>query len=128
VKTRVKQLLWVSLILGSGCGALLVVLSLRSTPTGRYASYSILPHDSCDVFAFSGGNVTWQTCCGDDAYGTYRQMPGGAWVWSAVHGTKKRSTNTFALRPGVFYMSFTDLQNPTNKFSLRRRLSAKWPF
>ena len=63
-------MLWLAPLAVVAICAMLVV-GLRSEPSGYVAAYSVFPHESCDVLDFSGGIVTLRTCCGDEPYGTY---------------------------------------------------------
>ena len=124
---KTKRLTWVAaaiLLVGIVCFAF---AQLRAAPTGRYHSYSIFPHDSCDVLTFSNGTVTLQTCCGDESWGSYQRAADGRWVWTWRHGGKKPTTNTYIIEPGVFTISCTDTQSPSSSFTLRRRLFTKIP-
>ena len=107
--------------------ALLLASHLRAVPVGHFASYSVLPHAITDVFTFSGGSVTWQTCCGNELIGNYQRGDDGTWVWRSEWGTKKRVKHTFIVRPGVFRTEFIDKESPAKSFSLRRRLFTSIP-
>ena len=126
MRTKTKRVLLLTpLAIAAAYAAALV--ALRSEPSGYVASYSIYPHAGTDVFDFSRGNVTLRTCCGDEPWGTYSRSPDGAWVWHLRRGTKKPVTREILVQPGFLSMRFTDLQDPSKTFTLRRRLFTQIP-
>lgn len=98
---------------------------IQRRPEGLYHSYAIFPHDKSDYLSFSNHVVTLNTCCGNIAFGTYRQDASGQWIWTQPHGTNPPSFHL--LQPGAFTITCVDTQNPSSTFTLRRRLSAKIP-
>ena len=126
MKTSKKRiLLFTPLAVVAACAVAL--LSLRSEPSGYVASYSIYPHAGTDVLHFSRGTVTLRTCCGDEPWGTYSRSEDGAWVWHLRRGTKKPYSRDILVQSGFFSMQFTEIQNPSKKFKLRRRVFAQFP-
>ena len=128
VKPKIKRFAWLALAAVFATGAVLAAGWLRSSPSGHFHSYSIFHHDTCDVLTFSNGTVTLQTCCGDEAWGSYERAADGHWVWTFRHGGKKPTTNYFVVQPGAFAITCTDTQSPSSSFTLRRRLSTKIPY
>ena len=127
MKTRTKRILWFTPVAIAAAYAVAFV-GLRSEPSGYVASYSIMPHDGNDVLDFSHGIVTQRTCCGDEAWGTYSRSSDGAWVWHVRHGTKNPVTKELFVRADFASMSFTDTQDPSIRFTLRRRVFKQLPF
>jgi len=100
----------------------------RSEPWGYVASYSIFPHSETDVLNFRSGSVTLQTCCGEEAWGTYARLKDGTWVWHRIRpGTNGPMARDFLVRSDYFSMTFTDTQSPSNVFTLRRRVFMNFP-
>jgi hypothetical protein len=125
VKTRTKHILWLTPLGVAGAYAACLV-SLRAEPSGYVASYSVLPHSSTDVLDFSRGTVTLRTCCGDEPWGTYTRSREGAWIWHLRQG-KKSVTKEYLVHSNFLSMSFTDMQDPSSKFTLRRRVFTHFP-
>jgi hypothetical protein len=120
MKRKRKRILWIVLLLGGSCCLFLVPVRLRSTPVGCYAAFpSLSHHDEDDLVTFWSGRVKWTPGCSDEGRGAgiYEQVPGGAWIWD-------RGDTKFILRPGIVRMSFTEMNNPTNTFVLRRHLAS----
>ena len=127
MKTITKRILLLTPFAVGGV-YVLAVASMRSEPSGYVASFSIFPHASNDVLNFSQGTVTLQTCCGDSSYGTYSRMPDGRWIWHLRMGTKNPPfAKEILVQSGFLSMSFADTQDPSIKFTLRRRLFEKLP-
>ena len=106
-----------------GLVLLSLALVLHRTPLGYFDSTTIMGHHADDdVLSFSGGAVTWKTCCGDSAVGTYSRSPDGTWLWQVVWGKKNLKTNVCILRPGVFSLKCTDTDRPERVWTLKRRL------
>jgi hypothetical protein len=124
---KTKKIAWLTVAAVLIAGIVAVCWRLRAEPLGAFHSYSIFPHDSCDLLTFSNGTVTLQTCCGDESWGTYRREGDGHWVWTWRHGTKKPTTNTYIIQPGAFSITCTGTQSPSSSFTLRRRLFSKIP-
>lgn len=104
-------------------GLVLLALVLRRTPLGYFDSTTIMGyHADDDVLSLSGGAVTWKTCCGDSAVGTYSRSPEGTWLWQLIWGEKNLKTNVCILRPGVFSLKCTDMDRPERVWTLKRRL------
>jgi hypothetical protein len=117
-----------------GVGALLLVvgeLVAQRTPSGAWRSYRFVPHDPSDVMHFTNGTVRWFTC-GVSEEGTYRRTADGTWVWdyyrtpggAMICGSKRvpPRTNTFLLRPHLFWLTVIDASRPTNIYRLPRAL------
>jgi hypothetical protein len=116
-------------------GALLLVageLIARRTPSGAWRSYRFMPHDRSDVIHFTNGTVRWFTC-GVSEEGTYHRSADGGWIWdyyrtpggALLWGSPKRvppRTNTFVLRPHLFWLTVVDAARPTNIYRLPRAL------
>jgi hypothetical protein len=120
MKGNRKRVLGTVLLLGGGCCLLLVSAVLRSTPVGRYAAFPLTRHDDGDRFTFWSGVVKWNPGCNDDDLrrdSTYQRASGGPWVWD-------RGNTKFILRPGIFSMSVSELNNPTNTVALKRHLTS----
>src|SRR6266700_1209470 len=116
MKGKWKRISWIVLLLGGNCCLFLVPVRLRSTPVGCYAAFpSLSHHDEEDLITFTSGVVKWKPGCSDEGRraGDYQRVPGGPWIWD-------RGDTKFILRPGVFDMSFTEVNNPTNIIVLRR--------
>jgi len=106
-----------------GLGLLSLAVVLRSTPIGYFDSTTIMGrHADDDVLGLLAGSVTWKTCCGDQAVGTYHRSKDGQWVWQDVWGAKNPRTNGCILRPGVFSMTCIDWDRPERVWTLKRRL------
>lgn len=107
-------------------GLTLVGLSavFSQKPIGRFGSYKMLPHAGDDVFYFTNGLVSHETCCGQRLLGSYERSSDGTWIWRYEVGQKKVYTNEFVLEPGLFWMTCTDIKSPTNTWRLPRRLFA----
>lgn len=106
-------------------GSILVafVLVLRSSPLGYFDSTTILGDHADDyVLSFSGGAVTWKTCCGDKHVGSYSRSSEGTWVWLDVRGKQNPQTNVFILLPGLFSMTCIHTNRPERVWTLPRRL------
>jgi|GEM_PF-2661554 len=103
-------------------------IHLRERPEGAFYSYSMLPHATKDVLEFSGGVVTWRTCCFDEDRGTYERSQSGDWIWNYRPGADKPVTMHLILNPGALYLTAFDSAHPSTKFTLRRRLSEKFSF
>jgi hypothetical protein len=118
---RKKRLSAAALVLGPALLVLVVVL--QRTPLGYFDSTTIMGHHAeDDVLSFSDGAVTWKTCCGDSATGTYSRSPDGTWLWQEIWGKKSPKTNVCILRPGVFSLTCIDAARPERVWTLKRRL------
>jgi len=105
----------------------------RRKPAGAWRSYRFMPHDRSDVMHFTNGTVRWFTCDVSEE-GTYYHSGDGTWVWdyyqtpggAMIWGTPKRPlpprTNTFLLRPHLFWLTVVDASRPTNIIRLPRAL------
>lgn len=109
-------------VVGLAITGLSVIFSLR--PVGCFGSYKMLRHDPGDVLRFTNGVVLQETCCGQMDLGTYARSSDGTWIWYYSTGRKKVYTNEFILRPGLFWLTCTEVQTPTNTWRLPRRLFA----
>jgi hypothetical protein len=110
---------------------LLVVgeLVARRTPAGAWSSYRFFPHAEDDVMHFTNGTVRWFTCVVSDE-GMYHRLPNGDWVWDYYRkpggalawgqGRIPPRTNTFLLRPHLFWLNVIDASRPTNICRLPR--------
>lgn len=123
MKTKTKRILWLT-PLAIAVGYVLALVGLRSEPSGYVASYSIFPLDGNDVLDFSRGTVTLRTRWGDKPCGTYSRSPDGAWIWHFSYGTKLKA---MLVQSRPFSMSFTDTDDPSNRFTLRRRVFTQIP-
>jgi hypothetical protein len=120
IARKQKRILWIVLLLGGICCLFLVPMRLRSTPVGSYAAFpSFSHHDEDDLVTFWSGRVKWTPGCSDESRGAgiYEQEPGGLWIWA-------RGDTKFILQPGLLRMSFTEMNNPTNTFVLKRHLAS----
>jgi hypothetical protein len=126
VKTRTKRILWLTPP-GIAAAYAACLLGLRAEPSGYVASYSVFPHSTTDVLDFSRGTVTLRTCCGDQPWGTYSRSREGAWIWHLRTRTKS-VTKEYLVQSDFLSMSFTDVQDPSIKFTLGRRVFRQFPF
>ncbi len=126
MKGRIKIIACALLAAAVVGSAGLILRRLQAAPTGRFHSYSVFPHDTCDLLVFSNGTVTLETCCGDEAWGRYGKGADGRWLWYWVHVGKKPTTNIFLVQPGAFTATFTETQT-LSSFTLRRRAFKKIP-
>jgi hypothetical protein len=95
---------------------------MKRTPFGYFDSTTLMGHhDDDDILHFKKGAVTWETCCGNSAVGTFSRS-NGVWTWTFTTGRKRPTTNTFSLHPGVFSLICIDAARPTNVFRLTRRV------
>jgi len=118
---RKKRLAAAALVVG--LTLLAFALVLHRSPLGYFDSTTIMGHHADDdVLSLSAGAVTWKTCCGDSAVGTFSRSPDGRWLWQEVRGKKNLKTNVCILRPGVFSLKITDTDRPERVWTLRRRL------
>jgi len=124
---KAKRLTWATVAAIVIAGFIAACSRLRAEPFGSFHSYSVFPHARCDLLTFSNGTVTLQTCCGDEAWGTYQREGDGRWAWTWRRGTKKPTTNTYIINPGAFTITCTDTQSSSSSFTLRRRLFTKIP-
>jgi hypothetical protein len=125
--TSTKKRLWLSaLILGTACAAM--CLKLLREPSGYVSSFSLFPHSGLDVANFYDGKVTLETCCGDQNWGTYEKTANGSWVWTMRNGERGPTVGIYRVEPGLFWMTFTDLNVSHQPFTLRRRAFKKYPF
>ena len=123
MKTKTKRILWLTPLV-IAAAYVMALVGLHSEPSGYVASYSIFPHDGNDVLDFSRGTVTLRTCCGDVPWGTYSRSPDGAWIWHDSPATKSKE---ILVQSDLFSVSFTDMRDPSNKFTLRRRVFTQLP-
>jgi hypothetical protein len=102
---------------------------LNQKPVGCFSSYKMIPHDSGDVFRFTNGLVSHETCCGQMYLGGYGRSSNGTWIWHYNKtGKKKVFTNDYILHPGLFWLTCTDATAPTNTWRFPRRLFAPKEF
>ena len=125
MKKRAWHLLWI-VPLGAGLLYVLVLAGYRAEPGGYVASHSIYQHEKNDVLDFSHGKVTLRTCCGDMPWGTYAFVPSKGWVWN-MHREKAPWTHAFLVDAGMFSMTFTDAEDPSYHFTLKRRVFRQLP-
>lgn len=126
MKISTKRILWLT-PLGIAAAYVVALVGLRSEPSGYVASYSVFPHATTDIFDFSHGTVTLRTCCGNSSWGTYSRSSDGAWIWHLRYGTRRRTTREIRVQSGFFSMTFTVIEDPSVKFTLRRRVFANYP-
>ena len=125
MKTRALHILWLT-PLAIAVAYSVALVGIRSEPFGYVASYSVFPHAENDVFHFSHGLVTLETCCGEEMWGTYSRSADGDWIWHLRHVTST-TTQEIRVRSGLFSMRFTDARDPSKEFTLRRRLFKELP-
>ena len=127
-----KRLLLGLVVLGliAVLGYLLAIIALTDNPSGKYASYEFFPHSETDVLRFEDGKVTLETCCGNEAYGTYAQDVSGRWIWThqfqirPADRTKWQMTSPrrFILHRSLFSLRVEALDQTALWFDMRRRL------
>ena len=127
-----KRLYWMPLLALLGVLVYLVV-KFRLEPAGYVATSQprvitggldpvlvmevLQPHTIADVLIFKGGAVRRHSCCGDEQWGAYWKAEDGKWIWRHRRVGKNRTfTREFIVEPGLFSISFTDRQSPSQKF------------
>ncbi|MHA3774821.1 hypothetical protein ACXR0O_25150 [Verrucomicrobiota bacterium sgz303538] len=94
---------------------------LRKEPTGYFGAYPLSGHSDSDVFIFSGGTVRLETCCGHEAYGTYKRIADGRWLWHIDYRGWK-SPLDFEISPGALYLDARCVSKEFGLLRLRRTL------
>ena len=126
-----RLILWsIILLTVAGLGYVLALIALTDDPKGKYASYEFIPHASTDVLRFESGKVTLETCCGNEAYGTYAQDGSGVWIWTYQYQrrpadrTKWHMTppQRFALHRSLVSLRIEALDPPALRLDMRQRL------
>ena len=138
MKKLLKRIAAATLILAvSGVLAYLVsAIGLSSDPKGKYSSYEFYPHSKKDVLRFADGIVTLETCCGNEAFGSYSRDSSGDWIW--VHQYQRRPADPtkwhmtppqrFVLRRTLSSLQIEALDPPFVRLEMKRRLFNDLPF
>lgn len=116
-------------------GYMLAIVAWTKDPHGKYGSYEFFAHSLNDVLRFENGKVTLETCCGNEAFGTYAMDSTGAWIWTQqrqmrpADRTKWHMTppRRFRLHRSVFFLRMDSLDQPAFRLDMRRRLFHQIP-
>ena len=114
---------------------LFLICSFTDDPRGMYASWEFFPHHYNDVLRFEDGKVTLETCCGNEAYGTYAKDENGKWVWT--HQSQRRPADRskwhltepeyYCLERRFFHLRICCKDRPLVELDMRRRLFNAFP-
>lgn len=121
-------------LLAGGLLALIYLLLLVGNPhdlQGKFSSYKMFPHATCDVIEFDNGLVTLKTCCGNSYFGDYMRRD-NSWMWYH-QSVRRRNPPEFKFKepleiqvePHVFSITITF--NDGKKLNLPRRVFTRIP-
>lgn len=119
----------------AGFGYMLAIVGWTKNPHGKYASYEFFGHALTDVLRFENGKVTLETCCGNEAYGTYAKDPTGGWIWTQQQQVRPADRakwhmtppRRFRLHRSLFFLRIDSLDQPAFQLDMQRRLFNQIP-